>query len=66
VKEVRQEENRIALEVTEPHLAVPRLLEQLAREGRTLTSLTTRHASLEDVFVKLTGRHLADEEPQAA
>jgi ABC-2 type transport system ATP-binding protein len=66
VKEVRQEESRIALEVTEPHLAVPRLLERLSREGRTLTSLTTRHASLEDVFVKLTGRHLADEEPQAA
>jgi ABC-2 type transport system ATP-binding protein len=66
VKEVRQEQQRIALEVTEPHRAVPQLLERLARERRTLTSLTTRHASLEDVFVKLTGRHLADEEPQAA
>jgi hypothetical protein len=27
-----------------------------------LASLTTRHASLEDVFVKLAGRHLEDEE----
>jgi hypothetical protein len=26
-----------------------------------LTGLTTRHASLEDVFVKLAGRHLDDE-----
>jgi hypothetical protein len=32
--------------------------------GRQLTSLSTRHASLEDVFVKLAGRHLED--PQAA
>jgi hypothetical protein len=27
-----------------------------------LASLTTRHASLEDVFVKLAGRRLEDEE----
>jgi hypothetical protein len=27
-----------------------------------LASLTTRHASLVDVFVTLTGRHLRDEE----
>ena len=30
--------------------------------GCQLTSLTTRHASLEDVFVKLAGRHLDDAE----
>lgn len=66
VRNVRREANHLALEVTEPHLAVPSLLERIARERRTLTSLTTRHASLEDVFVKLTGRHLADEEPVAA
>ena len=30
------------------------------RSDCQLTSLTTRHASLEDVFVKLAGRHLAD------
>ena len=28
----------------------------------TLSGLTTRHARLEDVFVKLAGRHLTDEE----
>ena len=32
-----------------------------ARDGRALSRLTTRHASLEDVFVALTGRHLRDE-----
>jgi hypothetical protein len=37
------------------------LLERLARRGHALASLATRHASLEDVFVSLTGRHLRDE-----
>ena len=41
-------------------IAIPPLLARLAAEGRTLASLTTRHASLEDVFVSLTGRHLRD------
>ena len=45
----------------EPHVAIPALLERLGREGQTLSRLTTRHASLEDVFVALTGRHLRDE-----
>jgi ABC-2 type transport system ATP-binding protein len=29
--------------------------------GRPLVRLTTRQASLEDVFVQLTGRHLREE-----
>ena len=49
------------LTVTEPHLAIPPLLERLESRGRSLAGLTTRHASLEDVFVSLTGRHLRDE-----
>jgi ABC-2 type transport system ATP-binding protein len=40
---------------------VPAVLERLRAEGRELSGLTTRHASLEDVFVALTGRHLRDE-----
>jgi ABC-2 type transport system ATP-binding protein len=48
------------LSVREPHVALPALLARLDMLGRPLTSLTTRHASLEDVFVKLAGRHLAD------
>ncbi len=62
VKSVRRERDRISLEVTQPHTAVPALLDQLTRRQYSLTSLTTRHASLEDVFVKLTGRHLEEEE----
>src|SRR5262249_41706352 len=59
---VRNEAAGIALAVTEPHVALPALLQKLQLEGRTLARLTTRHARLEDVFVRLTGRHLRDEE----
>jgi ABC-2 type transport system ATP-binding protein len=50
-----------ALGVTAPHLAVPALLERLQSRGLSLSRLTTRHVSLEDVFVALTGRKLRDE-----
>ena len=50
------------LSVAQPHLAVPALLGRLESHKLQLSGLTTRHASLEDVFVKLTGRHLAESE----
>jgi ABC-2 type transport system ATP-binding protein len=50
------------LSVAAPHLALPSLLERLNGAMFELTSLTTRHASLEDVFVQLTGRRLDDDE----
>ncbi len=62
VREVRKEATGIALTVTEPHVAIPALLHKLQEAGRSLARLTTRHASLEDVFVRLTGRRLRDEE----
>jgi ABC-2 type transport system ATP-binding protein len=62
VSEVRHENNHISLSVGEPHVVLPALLESLERNHCQLTSLTTRHASLEDVFVKLAGRHLEDAE----
>jgi hypothetical protein len=37
------------------------LLAELQRQGLALTELRTHSATLEDVFVKLTGRHLRDE-----
>ena len=61
VTAVRQEADHYALSVTEPHLALPAILERLRQKQLELASLTTRHASLEDVFVTLTGRHLRDE-----
>jgi ABC-2 type transport system ATP-binding protein len=50
-----------ALTVAEPHRAIPALLDELEALGRPLVRLTTRHVSLEDVFVALTGRHLRDD-----
>jgi ABC-2 type transport system ATP-binding protein len=40
---------------------VPALLDELDRQGAALTALSTRSATLEDVFVTMTGRHLRDE-----
>jgi ABC-2 type transport system ATP-binding protein len=62
VQEVRTNGEVISLTVTEPHVAIPALLGNLQSRGLTLSRLTTRHASLEDVFVNLTGRHLRDDE----
>jgi ABC-2 type transport system ATP-binding protein len=61
VKSARREGEHISLAVTEPHIALPALLERLRGLGRELAGLSTRHASLEDVFVTLTGRHLRDD-----
>jgi ABC-2 type transport system ATP-binding protein len=41
---------------------MPTLLQRLDETQLPLASLTTRHVSLEDVFVHLTGRRLRDEE----
>ncbi len=61
VESVRDEEGLVALSVKQPHLTIPPLLEAIARQGSQLQHLTTRQASLEDVFVRLTGRHLREE-----
>jgi ABC-2 type transport system ATP-binding protein len=47
--------------VSEVHRAVPALLALLETKGAELSMLTTHHATLEDVFVSLTGRQLRDE-----
>jgi len=61
VESVREEEGMVALNVKQPHLTIPALLDAVAKQGGELQHLTTRQASLEDVFVRLTGRHLRDE-----
>jgi len=65
VQSVRIEDGHFSLAVAEPHVALPALLSLLKDLNRNLASLTTRHASLEDVFVSLTGRHLRDGESNA-
>ncbi len=54
----RYENGVIHLSVTEPHVVLPALLNWLGVRNLHLTSLTTRNASLDDVFVNLTGRSL--------
>ena len=61
VRAVRALNGAVQLQVTELHTAVPALLDELRRQGIPLTELRTHSATLEDVFVILTGRHLRDE-----
>jgi ABC-2 type transport system ATP-binding protein len=62
VLDVLVDGNQIHLSVEKPHLVLPPLLEHLNEQNFDLTNLTTRHASLEDVFISLTGRKLVDAE----
>lgn len=60
VRRARAENEGFQLQVRELHLAVPALLGELDRRGIPLTELRTHSATLEDVFVTLTGRHLRE------
>ncbi|MEZ5962917.1 MAG: ABC transporter ATP-binding protein [Planctomycetota bacterium] len=66
VLRARVDGDRLSIHVAAPHLVVPALLARLTERGVELTELATRHTSLEDVFVALTGRHLRDDEGEAA
>jgi ABC-2 type transport system ATP-binding protein len=61
VESVRREDSTVCLSVREPHLTIPALLDVVGSEGDRLEHLSTRQASLEDVFVQLTGRHLRED-----
>jgi len=52
---------RAVLTVLSVHLMMPPMHALLAAGGVELRGLATRHATLEDVFVGLTGRHLQEE-----
>lgn len=58
---VRVDGGLVTLEVKESHAAIPALLAALEKRGLNLTQLRTHSATLEDVFVARTGRHLRDE-----
>jgi len=60
VAEVARENGTWRVTVREMHRAVPALLAALASRGLEPTALTTHHATLEDVFMSLTGRRLRD------
>ena len=62
VVQVDKSETDFHVTAGKPHVVIPELITGLAKQGVALASLTTRHASLEDVFVSLTGRHLVEDE----
>ena len=61
VDSVHDEDGLTSLSVREAHQTIPALLDAVEERGWRLVHLTTRQASLEDVFVHLTGRHLREE-----
>ncbi len=61
VRRAVRESHGYLLTVSKPHVAIPALLQRLEKDNLQLSSLTTRHINLEDVFVGLTGRHLDEE-----
>ncbi len=61
VQEIRGDESRLRVTVEHLHRAVPAILGALKEQGVELSNLTTHHATLEDLFVALTGRHLRDD-----
>ncbi len=61
VRRVQHEDGRLRLTVGQVHEAVPALMGLLESEGIELTDLVTHHATLEDMFLELTGRTLRDD-----
>jgi ABC-2 type transport system ATP-binding protein len=60
VRAVRRVADAWALPVDEVHVSIPALLGHLEKLGAPLLRLSTHHATLEDVFVALTGRQLRE------
>lgn len=61
VDHVSSDQTDCRLSIGQPHVVLPELIRQLTEQKYGLTELATRSASLEDVFVAKTGRHLEDE-----
>lgn len=58
----KERDGRLLLEVQGADRFVPRLLGELAANGLSVETLNVRRPTLEDVFLKLTGRTIRDEE----
>jgi ABC-2 type transport system ATP-binding protein len=61
VRDVRTEDGTVRVQVTDLQRVLPPLLDEVRRQGVPLAELRTHSATLEDVFVFLTGRHIRDE-----
>jgi ABC-2 type transport system ATP-binding protein len=60
VRAVERQGSAFLLTVREPHETIPALLQRIEQNGARLARLATHQATLEDVFVHLTGRSLVD------
>lgn len=60
VSSLQKRDGDYSLTVTEMGVALPALLAEIKRQESELVSLTTHQATLEDVFVSLTGRMLRE------
>jgi ABC-2 type transport system ATP-binding protein len=61
VQSARDTDTGYSVTTSSTHQAVPALLGAIGASGAKLTMLNTHSATLEDVFMSLTGRHLRDE-----
>jgi ABC-2 type transport system ATP-binding protein len=61
VTSVRREKGVLLVSVREAHVTVPALLDLFRARSASLAHLTLRQATLEDVYVSLTGRQYRDE-----
>jgi ABC-2 type transport system ATP-binding protein len=60
VRAARATNGSVTIQASELHRVLPALIEELRQQGIPISELRTHSATLEDVFVSLTGRHLRD------
>lgn len=60
VKAIHVVDSHFVLSVSELHVVLPMIFDSINHSGFRLTNLFTREPSLEDVFVRLTGRQLTE------
>lgn len=61
VRGIRRSNGAFHITAEESHITVPALLDRLRERGAAPAQMTIRHATLEDVYVSLTGKNLRDE-----
>jgi ABC-2 type transport system ATP-binding protein len=61
VRAARRAAGGLALSIGEPHVALPALFARLGQRGARPTRLVSRVATLDDVFLSLTGRTLRED-----
>jgi ABC-2 type transport system ATP-binding protein len=59
-------DNTLVVEVDNGGAAIPRIIDTLTHEGHEVTSVQLARPTLEDVFIKLTGRTIREDEASSA